>query len=143
MFKDELHQMVALGVIVPVNEPTEWVNSIVLSKTTNDDGVVTRLRICLDPRDLNKWVKLEHYYTKTPDEVRCKVLQYHRCEEGLFECPTRQTKFTTDNIQQPLWQVSLLKTPFRSDRVTKRLRIQKELDTTYLGRPAESHRNCR
>ena len=69
MFKDKLDQMVELGVIVPVKEPREWVNSIVLSKTTNDDGVVTKLRVCLDPRDLNKWVKREHYYTKTVDEV--------------------------------------------------------------------------
>jgi len=40
-----------------------------LSKTTNDDGVVTKLRVCLGPHDLNKWVKQEHYYTKTLDEV--------------------------------------------------------------------------
>jgi len=51
--------MVELVVIVPVKEPREWVNSIVLSKTTNDDGEFTELRVCLDPRDLNKWVKRE------------------------------------------------------------------------------------
>ena len=34
MFKDEP------GVMVSVKEPTEWVNSIVLRKTTNEDGVV-------------------------------------------------------------------------------------------------------
>ena len=54
MFKEEL------GVNVPVNEPTEWVNSIVLSKTTNGEGAVTKLRVCLDPRDINTWIKREH-----------------------------------------------------------------------------------
>ena len=68
-FEDELDQIVELGVIVPLKEPTEWVNSIVLTKTTNDDGVVTKLRVYLDPRDLKKWVKREHYYTKNVDEV--------------------------------------------------------------------------
>lgn len=42
MLKDELDQMVELNVIFPVKEPTEWVNSIVLSKTTNDNGVFTK-----------------------------------------------------------------------------------------------------
>ena len=68
-----LDQMVELVVIVPVKEPTEWVNIIVSSKTTNDDGVVTKLRLCLDPRDLNKWVKREQYYTKTVDEVEAQL----------------------------------------------------------------------
>ena len=38
MFKDELDQMIEHG--VSVKEPTEWVNSIVLRNTTNEDGVV-------------------------------------------------------------------------------------------------------
>ena len=64
MFKNENDQMVEPGIIVPAKEPTEWVNSIALRKTTNNDGVVTKLRVCLDLRDLNKWVEREHYYTK-------------------------------------------------------------------------------
>ena len=68
MFKDELDQMVELGDIIPVKEPTKLINGIVLSKTKNDDGVATKLRVCLHPRNLNKSVKREHY-TKTVDEV--------------------------------------------------------------------------
>ena len=34
-------------------------------------------------------------------------------------CLTRQTKFATDDIQQPLRQVSAYETPLRSDRVPK------------------------
>ena len=56
--------MVELGVIISVKEPTELVSRIVLRKTTIDNGVVTKLRVCLDPRDLNKWVKQEHHHTK-------------------------------------------------------------------------------
>ena len=56
--------MVELGVIISVKEPTELVSSIVSKKATIDNGVVTKLRVCLDPRDLNKWVKQEHHYTK-------------------------------------------------------------------------------
>lgn len=38
---------------------------IVLSKTKNDKGEVTKFRVCLDPRDLRKWAKREHYSSKT------------------------------------------------------------------------------
>ena len=57
MYKKELDSLVELGVLTPVTEPTDWVNSIVLSETTNDKGEVTKIRICLDPRDLNKAIK--------------------------------------------------------------------------------------
>jgi len=46
---------------------------IVLSETKNDKGEVTKLRVRLDPRDLRKWAKREHYSSKTVDEVVSKL----------------------------------------------------------------------
>ena len=54
MYKEELNNMVELGILVPVSEPTNWVNSIVLSEMTNDSGEVTKIRVCLDPRHLKQ-----------------------------------------------------------------------------------------
>ena len=54
--KDELDRMEKMGVIVKVDEPSEWVNSLVLVEKPNGD-----LRICLDPRDLNKAIRREYY----------------------------------------------------------------------------------
>ena len=34
MYKEELHNMVELGVLIPVSEPTDWVNSVVLRLMT-------------------------------------------------------------------------------------------------------------
>ena len=39
--------------IEPVSEPSDWVNSIVVAEKANKNDV----RICLDPRDLNKYIK--------------------------------------------------------------------------------------
>lgn len=61
LYRKELDDMLNLGVITPVDRPTHWVNSIVLSEKKTDKGEVTKIRVCLDPRDLNKWVKREHY----------------------------------------------------------------------------------
>ena len=49
---EELQRMIKIGVIVTVEEPTEWVNSFVAVEKPDKS-----LRLCLDPRDLNKAVK--------------------------------------------------------------------------------------
>ena len=61
MFRKEVDAIVELGVLIPVREPTDWMNSIVLSETTNDKGKVTKIKVCLDPRNLNKAIKRENY----------------------------------------------------------------------------------
>ena len=62
LFKEEIDKMLELGVITRVDTPTDWVNSIVLSETTNEKGDITKLRVCLDPRDLIKWIKRTTLY---------------------------------------------------------------------------------
>ena len=50
--KKELDEMINLGVIIPVSEPTDWVSSVAYSQKSNG-----RWRLCLDPKDLNQAVK--------------------------------------------------------------------------------------
>ena len=45
----ELNDMVHQGIIVKQTEPTPWVSSLTYPKKPNG-----KLRICLDPKDLNK-----------------------------------------------------------------------------------------
>ena len=51
-----------------MTQPTDWVSSIVYSRKSSG-----QLRICLDPKDLNKAVKRPHYRTHTLDEVTHKL----------------------------------------------------------------------
>ena len=66
--KAEIDRQVKLGVLLPVSEPTEWVNSMVVAEK-RDGGV----RICIDPKDLNKVIKREHYQIPTKEEVISKM----------------------------------------------------------------------
>ena len=66
--KNEINQMVDLGVIEKVDEPTDWVSSIVFSRKSNG-----KLRICLDPKDLNTAIKRPHYPTPTLEEITHKL----------------------------------------------------------------------
>ena len=62
--KEELDRLVKEGIIKHVDTPTEWVNSIVC--VTKPDGTV---RLCLDPKDLNKYIKRQLHYTPTIDDI--------------------------------------------------------------------------
>ena len=48
--------MTKLGVITKVEEPTPWVSQLVV--VTKKNGGV---RVCIDPRELNKALLREHY----------------------------------------------------------------------------------
>lgn len=66
--KDELNRMTKLGVIEPVSKPTNWVSSIVIVQKSNN-----RLRLCLDPRNLNEAIKRSHYPLPSIEDVRYKL----------------------------------------------------------------------
>ena len=54
--KEELDRMMSLGVITPVNDHTPWVSQLVI--TLKKSG---KLRVCIDPKDLNKALRREQY----------------------------------------------------------------------------------
>ena len=62
--KEELDRLVKDGIIKRVECPTDWVNSIVCVSKPNGN-----IRLCLDPKDLNKYIKRPHYYSPTIDDV--------------------------------------------------------------------------
>ncbi|MES9901692.1 MAG: RNase H-like domain-containing protein, partial [Sedimenticola sp.] len=62
--KTKLEKLEKSGVIVKVDGPSEWVNNLVIVEKSNGD-----LRLCLDPKDLNKAIKREHYNIPTVSEV--------------------------------------------------------------------------
>ena len=56
--------MVDLDIIKPVQKPTDWVNGPVLMEKQNGE-----LRVCLDPKPLNKAIKSEHLHLPTAEEI--------------------------------------------------------------------------
>ncbi|KAK3105807.1 hypothetical protein FSP39_006128 [Pinctada imbricata] len=61
--RNELKSMQEKGVIVKQTEPTEWVNSMVIVNKGN------KIRICIDPKDLNHAIMREHFPLKTIDDI--------------------------------------------------------------------------
>ncbi|XP_014665126.1 PREDICTED: uncharacterized protein K02A2.6-like, partial [Priapulus caudatus] len=68
--KTELERLTEIGVITPVDEPTPWVSQLVIAEKKSG-----KLRICLDPRELNKALKREHYTLPILDDMLHELSQ--------------------------------------------------------------------
>ena len=66
--KSELDNLERCGIITPETQPTDWVNSMVCVRKKNG-----RVRICIDPTDLNKATLREHFPMRTIDNISTKL----------------------------------------------------------------------
>ena len=98
-FKEEIESLVKLGTPEKVKEHTDWVNSyVIVEKDTGshhapNHTIKKKLRICLDPRDLNEALEREHYHTHSVDEITAKL-------QGM-------TVFTMVDFKKGYWVVVL------------------------------------
>ncbi|XP_063635188.1 uncharacterized protein K02A2.6-like [Cydia splendana] len=86
--KNKLDEMEREGIISKVEGPTDWVNSMTVVKKPNGD-----LRLCLDPRDLNKAIRREYFKLPTFEEITAELLG--------------AKYFSTLDAKQGFWQVKL------------------------------------
>ena len=63
-YKADLDRLVKEGIITEVDEHIDWINSVV--PVMKEDG---SLRLCLDPKDLNKAIKRNQWHARTPDDI--------------------------------------------------------------------------
>ena len=102
-FKQEINSLVEQGILGPVTEYTDWLNSyIIVEKDVQMDSsnshspnhsVKRKLRICLDPRDLNEALEREPSHTCSVDEITVKL--------------HRMTVFTIVDFKKGYWMVVL------------------------------------
>ena len=96
-FKEENESLVKLGILEEVKEHTDWVNSyVIVEKDTGshhspNHTIKKKLRICLNPRDLNEALEREPYHTCSMDEITAKL-------QGM-------TVFTIVNFKKGYWMV--------------------------------------
>ena len=98
-FKEEIVSLVKQGILEEVKEHTDWVNSyVIVEKDTGNHHspnhtVKKKLRICLDPKDLNEALEREPYHTRSVDEITAKL-------PGM-------TVFTIVDFRKGYWMVVL------------------------------------
>ena len=108
---NKLHEMEANGYIVKVTEPTEWVSSMVVSIQGD------KVRICIDPSDLNKVIKREHYPMRTIEEVistipDAKVFSKLDAKSGFLQIKLDEASSLLTTFNTPLGRYRWLRLPF-------------------------------
>ena len=66
--KEALDELEINGVISAVEEATDWVKNLVIVEKPNGS-----LRLCLDPRELNKAIKRQHFQILTLSDITAKL----------------------------------------------------------------------
>lgn len=107
-----LNEMIDLGIIEAVEKPTDWVNSLAFSRKSNG-----KLRICLDPRDLNKAIKREHYKTPTLEELShkfagAKVFSKLDAQHGYWAVKLDKESSLMTTFNSPFGRFKFLRLPF-------------------------------
>ena len=98
-FKEEIESLVKQGILEEVKEHTDWVNCyVIVEKDTGNHHspnytIQKKLRICLDPRDLNEALEREPYHTRSVDEITAKLQS--------------MTVFTIVDFKKGYWMVVL------------------------------------
>ena len=109
--KAKLEELEKKNIIVKETEPTDWISSMVVVAKPG------KIRICLDPKDLNKAVRRPKYQMSTLQEVlpklsKAKVFTTLDAKDGFYQISLdeRSSKLTT--FWTPFGRFRYLQMPF-------------------------------
>ncbi|XP_019614733.1 PREDICTED: uncharacterized protein K02A2.6-like [Branchiostoma belcheri] len=108
----ELDKMTEDGVIEPVTVPTPWVSSLVtVLKPTG------KLRICIDPRDLNAALKRSHYPAPTIEDIlpelkKAKVFSVLDAKSGYWQVVLDEESSLLTTFNTPSGRYKWKRLPF-------------------------------
>ena len=137
LFKAELEEMKANDIITEVTEPTEWINPIVCEIKDTFNGK-KKVRICLDPTELNKNIQREPYYTRTLDEIMPllhgkKYFSVVDTKKGYWHVDLDEESSYLCTFNTPLGRYRFKRLPF-GVKVSQDI-FQRKLDEVYKDIP--------
>ena len=112
LLKDELRKLQEMKIIVPITGPTPWVSSMVTVKKPNG-----QLRICLDPKDLNRVVKRSHYPLPAmeellPQKTKANIFSTFDVKNGFWHIQLDEASSKLTTFNTPFWRYRWLHLPF-------------------------------
>ena len=93
--------MVEEGILAPVNDPTDWLSIMVTVVKPN------KLRICIDPKDLNQAIKRSHYPMPTIEGVATKL-----SNAKVFSVLDAKSRFWQIRLDEESSMLTTFNTPF-------------------------------
>ncbi|GFS69044.1 retrovirus-related Pol polyprotein from transposon opus [Nephila pilipes] len=112
MLKSTLNNLEKEGIVSKVNKPTDWVQSLVIVEKPNGN-----LRLCLDPRDLNKVIRREHYQIPCTDDIISrlegkKIFSVVDLKDGFWHVPLDEVSSEICTCNTPFGRYKFNKLPF-------------------------------
>ena len=110
--KKELADLVEQRVIAPTERATEWLSALVCTPKKNGD-----VRICLDPRPLNKALKREHHHLATlkemlPELAKAKIFSTFDLCHGYWHISLDEDSSYLTTFDTPFGRYRWLRLPF-------------------------------
>ena len=110
--RKELNRLTEMEVIKPMNEPTEWVNSLVIVEKKSGD-----VRLCIDPKDLNKNIRREHYHINTRTDITSdlagsKVFTKLDASQAIHQIPLDPESVKLCTFNTPFGRYAFLRMPY-------------------------------
>ena len=110
--KEYLDDLEAKGVIEKVERPTEWVNSVVIARKANG-----KLRLCLDPKPLNKALKRCHFPMPVIEDIlpelgKAKVFTKVDCKDGYWQIKLTEDSSLLTTFATPFGRYKWNRMPF-------------------------------
>lgn len=110
--KCALDDLIKRDIICKIEEPTEWVNNIVIVEKANN-----KIRICLDPIHLNKNICLDQFPIPTVDELAVKlknksVFTVLDLKEGFYHVPLAKESVKLTCFITPFGKYAFKRLPF-------------------------------
>lgn len=109
---DELQQLEEQGIIAKVTQPTDWVSSLLVVPKKDH-----KICICIDPRDLNKAIKREHYQIPTIEDISthlegARVFTVLDVKQGFWHVPLENQSSYLTTFNSPFGRYRWLRMPF-------------------------------
>lgn len=109
--KEELDRMIEMGVITKQEEPTPVVSNLIVVRKNN------RIRLCIDPTDVNKNILRRHYPLRTLEEIAARIRNAKwftilDCKKGFWQVKIAEKSQKYLTFGTPWGRYSCLRLPF-------------------------------
>ena len=109
--KNKIEELENMGVIQRVTQPTEWISNMVAVRKPN------KLRVCLDPLELNKAVLRNHYHIPTVEQIaprlsKAKVFSTVDAKDGFLQVVLDEPSSYLTTFWTPYGLYRWLRMPF-------------------------------
>lgn len=110
--KKHIDDLVKKGVLIPVNTPTDWTSCIVVVKKENGS-----IRLCIDPKPLNKALKRNQHPLPTLDDIlpdlsEAKFFTVADVKNGYWHCELTEESSYLTTITTPFGRYRWSRAPF-------------------------------